>query len=152
MNAGKIKVKLFYLYLSENPLNVKSRCEELNSFLSANTVLNLSQYPVYLNGLNYVVFVINYLDQQKVESKTYPKNSKLFLWMKSWRLEEAKKRGIAPYIICNDSTLIDILEINPQIPEDLFTIKGLNEEKIKNYGPLIVEKLKEFSRKENELK
>ena len=54
--------------------------------------------------------------------------------LKSWRMEEARSRGVPAYVIFHDSTLRDIATLQPQTIQALSTIDGIGERKLESYG------------------
>lgn len=62
----------------------------------------------------------------------------LFSTLKSWRDQLAKESGSPPYLILNNSSLVDIAFYKPKTEEELETIKGLGHQKIEAYGSEIL--------------
>jgi ATP-dependent DNA helicase RecQ len=62
--------------------------------------------------------------------------------LRAWRLDEARSRGIAPFIILHDRTLHAIAALRPQSLDDLGDIPGIGPGKLAEYGAAIVAVLK----------
>ena len=58
----------------------------------------------------------------------------LFKTLKGWRREKAKEEGLPPYIIFNDSHLIEMIKNKPSSLEGLKNIHGIGEKKAEKYG------------------
>lgn len=65
-------------------------------------------------------------------------NKDLFMKLRQWRKERALKEKIKPYIICSDSTLIELSNLTPKTKEELFNIRGMGEKKVQKYGEEII--------------
>jgi ATP-dependent DNA helicase RecQ len=62
----------------------------------------------------------------------------LFARLKAWRTEEARRRGLPPYVIFHDRTLAAIAAARPAGPADLARIKGLGPAKLAAYGETLL--------------
>lgn len=58
--------------------------------------------------------------------------------LRAWRLDEARSRGIAPFIIMHDRTLHAIAALQPQSLDDLSDVPGIGPGKLAEYGEAIV--------------
>ena len=58
--------------------------------------------------------------------------------LRSWRLDEARRRGIAPFIILHDRTLLAIAAATPRNIDALLDIPGIGPAKLAEYGDAIV--------------
>ena len=59
--------------------------------------------------------------------------------LRAWRLEEARQRGIAPFVILHDRTLLAIASALPQSADELSRIAGIGPAKLAAYGEAILE-------------
>ena len=57
---------------------------------------------------------------------------------KKWRAEEAKKRGIPPFLILTDRTIEALCIQQPKNKIDLYNIPGLGEKLISKYGTELI--------------
>lgn len=119
-------------------------CEsEINLFIQNNKVNDIKQYIVSdTKNQQSLVFVIEY--EEKAIDKNINDNPELFNFLKSWRLQYSKDKGIPPYLVCNNDVLATIAQNPPQSINDLAKIKGIGEAKIKIWGNEILLKIKEF--------
>jgi ATP-dependent DNA helicase RecQ len=62
--------------------------------------------------------------------------------LRAWRLDVARSRGIAPFIILHDRTLVAIAAMRPQSLDDLSAVPGIGPAKLAEYGEAIVGVLK----------
>src|SRR5215469_11270147 len=63
------------------------------------------------------------------------------LWeaLRAWRLEEARRQELPPYVIFHDSTLIEVARRRPVSITSLATIPGAGASKLERYGSAIIE-------------
>ena len=59
---------------------------------------------------------------------------KLFEELRALRMQIARARSVPPYVICNDSTLIDMCVQKPVSLEDMRFIRGMGDRKIQSVG------------------
>ena len=62
----------------------------------------------------------------------------LFEALRSWRLEEAKTRGVPPYVIFHDRTLAAIAAERPGDVDGLRGISGVGEKKAERFGEAVL--------------
>jgi ATP-dependent DNA helicase RecQ len=62
------------------------------------------------------------------------------LWeaLRAWRLEEARRQELPPYVIFHDSTLIEIARRRPVALNALADIPGIGRSKLERYGSAVV--------------
>jgi superfamily II DNA helicase RecQ len=58
--------------------------------------------------------------------------------LREWRLAEARRRAIAPFIILHDRTLMAIAAARPQSTAELLAVPGIGPGKATEYGDAIV--------------
>jgi ATP-dependent DNA helicase RecQ len=58
--------------------------------------------------------------------------------LRAWRMGEARRRAIAPFVILHDRTLLEIAARLPQTLDDLGTIHGIGRAKLGEYGATIL--------------
>jgi len=58
--------------------------------------------------------------------------------LRAWRLEEARRRAIAPFVILHDRTLAAIAAALPRSPAELEAISGIGSAKLAAYGDAIL--------------
>ncbi len=107
-----------------------------------------------LKGEQTISFRIEQPRKEKTPRKEYqrddseftrPVDQKVWEALRSLRLEIARKKNLPPYVIFHDRTLKEIVNKRPQNLEEFAQISGVGEAKLKRYGPLFLESLKEFS-------
>jgi DNA helicase II / ATP-dependent DNA helicase PcrA len=90
----------------------------------------------------------NFLDQKKEEQEPskIDNKSKLLLFeeLKNWRAKTAKQNTLPAYTIMHDATLLAITEHAPENNDELESIKGIGEEKLKKYGDDITKIVKKY--------
>jgi ATP-dependent DNA helicase RecQ len=65
-------------------------------------------------------------------------DSELFARLKTWRTEEARRRGLPPYVVFHDRTLAAIAAARPTAAADLALIKGIGPAKLAAYGEALL--------------
>jgi ATP-dependent DNA helicase RecQ len=58
--------------------------------------------------------------------------------LKTWRTEEARRRGMPPYVVFHDSTLAAIAAARPGTADELSRIKGVGSAKLAAYGEALL--------------
>jgi DNA helicase-2/ATP-dependent DNA helicase PcrA len=81
---------------------------------------------------------------RRCESCAGDVNEELLLALKSWRLEMAREQKMPPYIIFSDNTLVAIAEMLPEDETALIAIPGIGARKLEQYGPDVLELVKQF--------
>ena len=71
-------------------------------------------------------------------------DSDLFNNLKKLRLEISRKRNIPPFIVFSDASLSEMARLKPKNEKDFIKIKGVGDKKLKQYGKIFIEKIKEF--------
>ncbi|MFA6072534.1 MAG: UvrD-helicase domain-containing protein [Candidatus Woesearchaeota archaeon] len=90
-------------------------------------------------GKNHTYFITE--EMKKIISPTNltsNNNNNLFEELKTWRLQKSKLEGVPPYIIMKDNTLQEIANQKPLLIEELHTIKGLGDARIRRFGKEIL--------------
>ena len=72
------------------------------------------------------------------ESPEIPPDQATVVALREWRLAEARRRAIAPFIILHDRTLMAIAAARPQSTEELLAGPGIGPGKAVEYGDAIV--------------
>ncbi|HWB48256.1 MAG TPA: DNA helicase RecQ [Stellaceae bacterium] len=62
------------------------------------------------------------------------------LWQKlrGWRLEEARRQELPPYVIFHDATLIEVARRRPACLTDLAAVPGIGRSKLDRYGAAVL--------------
>lgn len=67
-----------------------------------------------------------------------PADEPLFEILRGLRMEEAKSRGVPPYVIFSDRALIEMASFKPQTEDAFLEINGVGPHKLKTYGDLFL--------------
>jgi ATP-dependent DNA helicase RecQ len=59
--------------------------------------------------------------------------------LRAWRLEEARRQKVPPYVIFHDTTLIEVARRRPGSPAALAEIPGIGRSKLDRYGVALIE-------------
>jgi ATP-dependent DNA helicase RecQ len=68
-------------------------------------------------------------------------NQAQFQALKELRRQIATERGVPPYVIFHDSTLLAMLTHKPETPEQMLEISGVGQKKVEQYGAQFLERL-----------
>jgi ATP-dependent DNA helicase RecQ len=68
----------------------------------------------------------------------------LFESLRLRRMELAKERGVAPYVIFHDSTLREMASRRPLTLEALRTVNGVGEQKLERFGDIFLGVIREY--------
>ena len=115
--------------------------------------LTAGSYPtVQLNKNSYEVLK----DIKKIQRKSnevvtfdYYENN-LFQKLNELRKRISEKENVAPYIIFSDMTLFEMAEKKPKNRWEMLKIKGVGNQKFKNYGEEFLNIINEFSEEDLE--
>ena len=66
----------------------------------------------------------------------------LFVRLRQWRVVQARKLGVPPYVIAHDTTLKELAARRPQTEQALLAVKGMGKMKVEAYGKDLLELLK----------
>lgn len=92
----------------------------------------------------------NYIQSGKVRKKALQLaglsavGQELFEKLRVCRTKLASDRSVPPYIICSDKTLKDMCAKRPQDRLQMVDVYGMGEQKIKSYGDVFINVIKEF--------
>jgi ATP-dependent DNA helicase RecQ len=128
----------------------RDELEEFINYLTSEGYLDQSagSYPVlHLNDRSLAVLkgeegVLRKKDE--VVSFDYYEDP-LFEKLNELRKDIAKKDDIAPYIVFSDLTLIEMAEKKPKNRWEMLKVRGVGNQKFKNYGELFLRLINEFS-------
>jgi DNA helicase-2/ATP-dependent DNA helicase PcrA len=68
-----------------------------------------------------------------------PHDEQLFEKLRQWRLETAREKGVAAFIILYNRTLEEICRVMPRSKAELLQVPGIGDKKLANYGRDILE-------------
>ncbi|MDY7079107.1 MAG: HRDC domain-containing protein, partial [Chloroflexota bacterium] len=72
----------------------------------------------------------------------------LFQALRAWRLEQARARKVAPYVVFHNSHLRAIAAHRPVTLEALSELKGVGPRKLEQYGAVVIELVREHLARE----
>ncbi|MGL6024819.1 MAG: HRDC domain-containing protein, partial [Cetobacterium sp.] len=72
----------------------------------------------------------------------------LFETLNNLRKKIAQKEGVPPYIIFSDLTLIELAETKPKNRWEMLKVRGIGNQKFKNYGDLFLKTINKLSPQE----
>ena len=74
-----------------------------------------------------------------------PAEQELFEDLRLLRRELAQERGVPPYLIFSDKTLCELARRRPVDQEDFHAVKGVGEQKLKDFGEIFTARIKAFT-------
>jgi ATP-dependent DNA helicase RecQ len=77
-------------------------------------------------------------DDAVTESPEIPPDQATVTALREWRLAEARRLAIAPFIILHDRTLMAIAAARPQSTDELLAVPGIGPGKAAEYGDAII--------------
>lgn len=80
----------------------------------------------------------------KAERPSAPAAPNLLRTLKALRTEIAKRLGIPPYLVFTDKTLIDMAARQPVTPDELLSVEGVGEYKMRRYGQEFIQAIRAF--------
>ena len=78
------------------------------------------------------------------EAEMNEEERKLFNLLRGWRREEALRQGVPPYIIFPDSTLHEIVRMQPTDVNTLADVQGMGEKRLECYGSAVLAVVADF--------
>jgi ATP-dependent DNA helicase RecQ len=71
-------------------------------------------------------------------------NEEMMDYLREWRRNKAKEKGVAAFIVVHDSTLEALCRVQPKTHDQLLLVSGIGENKAQLYGEEILSALKKF--------
>ena len=65
-------------------------------------------------------------------------------FLREWRRQTAKEKGLAAFIVMHDTTLLALCRVQPETKLQLLQVQGMGEAKTKMYGDAILDALRRF--------
>ena len=81
---------------------------------------------------------------KKLTNRLTSKGYELFEILKSLRTDIARVKGVPPYIVFNDKTLIDMCVKLPTTEQEFLGVSGVGQRKYESYGDVFKAKIEEF--------
>ena len=78
-----------------------------------------------------------------------PAYNELWNLLKECRLNLAKEKNVAPYIVFHDSVLVQIMEIMPQSQEEFSRLDGVGDYKLEAYSQFFIDVVQQYKHKKN---
>jgi ATP-dependent DNA helicase RecQ len=76
--------------------------------------------------------------QEELTAGAAEVDPELLARLKSWRTEEARRKGMPPYVIFHDSTLMALAAARPRSQEALRRVRGIGPAKLDAYGDALL--------------
>ncbi|MDP0494400.1 MAG: DNA helicase RecQ [Fusobacterium sp. JB021] len=130
--------------------------EEFLNFLISESFIELTagSFPVLkLNKISFDIIKDKKKIYRKINETVYLNfyNDPLFKSLNNIRKEISIHENVAPYIIFSDFTLMEMAEKKPKNRWEMLKIKGVGNQKFKNYGDIFLKTINSFSNEELEI-
>ncbi len=136
MESKKMRLKIFSLPYDKQK---KSFSEEVvNAFISETEVTDCkTTFFIHENEPVWSV-LITYEEgsskRKKDSDALSEEDSRIYNRLKEWRAKKASEAGVPIFIIFKNETLLEITRKKPVSQEELRSIRGMSDNKLKNYG------------------
>lgn len=151
----KMLTKIFTLRFNE--LTDSFDDTPLQEFIKNKEILSLRDHFFMRHEVPYLAMIVSYnlqsIEQPKTDGKKErdeswkelltPEDMPLFNALRDWRNETSRRHGFAPYIICTNRQLAEIIQKRVGSKNQLAQIEGIGKAKVENYGDDIIALLKE---------
>ncbi|MBP2033691.1 ATP-dependent DNA helicase RecQ [Clostridium algifaecis] len=87
--------------------------------------------------------------KEKIKAKKISVNNDLFDELRTLRREIASEEEVPPYLVFSDSTLKELSSRYPCKEDQMLDISGVGELKLKKYGKMFLDKIKDYVEKNN---
>ncbi len=74
-----------------------------------------------------------------LDDESLPVDTELFERLRALRRSLARERGVPPYLIFNDRTLLQMAAKKPRTPEEFRALKGVGDKKAADFGPAFLD-------------
>ena len=81
--------------------------------------------------------------QMEEASAEAPADPELYEKLRAWRFAQAQAKGVPPYVIAHDKTLMQVSALKPQNEKELLNVPGFGPVKVETYGADILKIVKE---------
>jgi ATP-dependent DNA helicase RecQ len=114
--------------------------EASGSVLRGETEVKLRKDPVPLNQKKKATPKKALMDAALAD----PESEQLWKALRKARSEISKEKGIPPYMIFHDKTLLEMVKARPATRDDFLMISGVGESKLERYGEQFLSVVQEF--------
>jgi ATP-dependent DNA helicase RecQ len=76
---------------------------------------------------------------ERIRQEPTAADEPVFVRLRAWRLETARRQGIAPFMILHDAVLRSIAAVRPDSSESLSQISGIGPAKLAKYGTEVLQ-------------
>jgi ribonuclease D len=108
---------------------------KLNKFVDENQINTLKEEFFEQNGDKYWSILLYY---EKAKVSLNDDDKKLYDFIRNWRSEKAKEKGMPVYIILTNEQIVQIVRLKPVTKEELRKVRGFSDNKVKEFGEEII--------------
>ena len=158
MSEGLNLLSTYGIMKDSKPADVKVVLEKLESIGCVsfeNSVIKVTEdcKPVLSGDKRVVIKTIkktetvkskNNISRDKHGVTTYRFNPKMLEELTSLRASLARKRGLPPYVILSDASLIDMCKLLPTTDREFMQVSGVVEKKLETYGEAFMDVIRKY--------
>ena len=125
--------------------------QPLREFLATREVLAVREHFFQCNHVPYMAVMVTYAAEPPTAVSASRANTNgrrgtdwraqvaeadlpLFDALRDWRAERSRRDGVAPYMVCTNSQLVEMIKARPQSLAKLGAIDGIGKAKLEKYG------------------
>ena len=158
MSEGLNLLSTYGIMKDSKPADVKVVLEKLESMGCVsfeNSVIKVTEdcKPVLSGDKRVVIKTIKKAETVKSKNNisrdnrgvtTYRFNPKMLEELTSLRASLARKRGLPPYVILSDASLIDMCKLLPTTDREFMQVSGVGEKKLETYGEAFMDVIRKY--------
>ena len=128
-------MKIKILTLKFDPERGEFDQTKLDRFVEENQINTIKGEMFELNGEKYWSILLHY---EKAKLVLNEDDKKLYDFIRNWRSEKAREKGLPVYIILTNEQIVQIIRLKPVTKEELRKVKGFSDNKVREFGEEII--------------
>lgn len=108
---------------------------KLDRFVEENQINTIKGEMFEQNGEKYWSILLHY---EKAKVALNEDDKKLYDFIRNWRSEKAREKGLPVYIILTNEQIVQIIRLKPVTKEELRKVKGFSDNKVREFGDEII--------------
>lgn len=108
---------------------------KLNKFVEEHQINTLKGEMFEQNGDKFWSILLHY---EKAKVSLNDDDKKLYDFIRNWRGEKAREKGLPVYIVLTNEQIVQIIRLKPVTREEIRKVKGFSDNKVKEYADEII--------------